>query len=70
MEIVQDLVKDFGVNEQVINLVDYAVFQISDQLSKGEDKLAAMLSRFQKRKDFLYDSSYLVAYFRIVSVKK
>lgn len=63
VEIVQDLVKDFGVNDQVINLVDYSVFQITEQLSKGEDKLAAMLGRFQKRKDFLYDSSYLVAYF-------
>jgi len=62
LDIVHEMVSESGVTDEVINLVDYSVFQIESTLE--DDKiLSRLLSSFRNRKDYLIDHSYMIAYF-------
>lgn len=62
LDIVHEMVSESGVTDEVINLVDYSVFQIENTLE--DDKiLSRLLASFRDRKDYLLDHSYMVAYF-------
>ncbi|MCO4794195.1 MAG: HD domain-containing protein [Bacteriovoracaceae bacterium] len=61
IEIVHELVKEIGVSEEVVNLVDYTVFQMEENLKKGSP-LEDLLTKMRNRKDYLNDHSYMVAY--------
>lgn len=61
-EVVQDLVRELGVNDEVINMVDYAVFKIEEELGENQDDLSKRLARFRSRSDYLTDSAYAVSY--------
>ncbi len=62
VEVIQDLVKDVGISEKVVNLVDYSVYQIENQLKKQPDQLTSLFLKFQQRQDYLSDSAYIVSY--------
>ncbi len=61
IELVHEIVKEIGVTEEVVNLVDYTVFQVESNLKKGSP-LEDLLSKMHDRKDYLNDHSYMVAY--------
>lgn len=61
IELVHEIVKEIGVTEEVVNLVDYTVFQVESNLKKGS-ALEDLLSKMHDRKDYLNDHSYMVAY--------
>lgn len=62
VEVIQDLVKDVGISDKVVNLVDYSVYQIESQLKKNPDQLTSLFVKFQQRQDYLSDSAYIVSY--------
>lgn len=61
IELVHEIVKEIGVTEEVVNLVDYTVFQVESNLQKGSP-LEDLLKKMHDRKDYLNDHSYMVAY--------
>jgi HD-GYP domain-containing protein (c-di-GMP phosphodiesterase class II) len=62
LDIVHEMVADAGLTEEVLNLVDYSVFQIENTLD--DDKiLSRLLANFRNRKDYILDHSYMMAYF-------
>ena len=61
IELVHEIVKEIGVTEEVVNLVDYTVYQVESNLQKGSP-LEDLLNKMHDRKDYLYDHSYMVAY--------
>lgn len=62
LDIVHEMVAEAGVTDEVLNLVDYSVYQIESTLE--DDKvLARLLSNFRSRKDYILDHSYMMAYF-------
>ena len=62
LDIVHEMIAEVGVTEEVLNLVDYSVYQIENSL--GDDKLLnRLLTNLKERKDYLLDHSYMMAYF-------
>lgn len=70
IEVIQDLIKETGIDDQIINMVDYAVYKIEEQLSSKKDNLAHLMKRFQSRSDYLSDSAYAVSYFSCMVCSK
>jgi len=62
LDIVHEMVSESGVTDEVINLVDYSVYQIENTL-EDDRILSRLLASFKDRKDYLLDHSYMVAYF-------
>jgi CheY-like chemotaxis protein len=69
-EVIQDLIKETGINKQIINMVDYAVYKIEEQLSNSKDGLALLMKQFQARGDYLSDSACAVSYFSCMICSK
>ncbi len=61
LEIIHELVNDVGFTDQVLNLVDYSIFQIESQL-KDDQVILKLLNKMRDKKDYLIDHSYLLAY--------
>jgi HD-GYP domain-containing protein (c-di-GMP phosphodiesterase class II) len=62
LDIVHEMVGEVGVTEEVLNLVDYSVYQIESTLD--DDKiLSKLMNNLKERKDYLLDHSYMMAYF-------
>ncbi|WP_127718101.1 HD-GYP domain-containing protein [Halobacteriovorax sp. HLS] len=62
LDIVHEMVAESGVTEEVLNLVDYTVFQIENNLD-DDRVLGKLLDNFRGRKDYILDHSYMMAYF-------
>ncbi|WP_372651772.1 HD-GYP domain-containing protein [Halobacteriovorax sp.] len=62
LDIVHEMVLESGLTDEVINLVDYTVYQIESNL-ENDRVLDRLLSLLKNRKDYLLDHSYMIAYF-------
>jgi hypothetical protein len=62
IEVIQDLIKETGIDQQIVNMVDYTVYKIEEQLTDKKDNLALVMKKFQRRGDYLSDSAYAVSY--------
>jgi len=62
LDIVHEMVLESGLTDEVINLVDYTVYQIENNL-ETDRVLDRLLSLLTNRKDYLLDHSYMIAYF-------
>jgi len=61
LEIIHELVTNVGITQQVLNLVDYSIYQIDEQL-KDDKLILKLLTKMRDKKDYLIDHSYLLAY--------
>jgi len=62
MTIVHYLVKELGINERVITLVDRSIDVMKKELKK-DNKLLEILSKFREQHNYLHEHCYILGYF-------